>query len=131
MELQGQIGQFKLDAQSDALDLSKAKSAHRAWKARLRAFLDGKEALSLQEAVSHKHCILGRWYYADGLERFRHIPEMKRLEEPHAKLHELIKEIIRLRENGLMPEAEAAYQKIVPLSETIVELLDTIERKAA
>ncbi len=131
MELQGQIGQFKLDAQGSALDLSKAKSAHRAWKARLRAFLDGKEALSQQEAVSHRHCILGKWYYTDGLERFRHIPEMKTLEEPHAKLHALIKEIIQLRESGLMPEAEAAYQKIVPLSETIVALLDTIERKAA
>jgi len=131
MELQGQIGHFKLDSRSGAMDLSKAKSAHRAWKARLRAFLDGKEALTLEEAVSHKHCILGKWYYAEGLQQFGHIPEMKTLEEPHAELHALIKEIIQLREQGMMPEAEAAYSKVIPLSEEIVSLLDAIEHKAA
>jgi len=130
MDLQGQIGQFKLDEKGGAMDLSKAKSAHRAWKARLRAFLDGKEALSLQEAVSHKHCILGKWYYGEGLQKFGHIPEMQELEGPHAELHALIKDVIQLREDGMVPEAEAAYQKVVPLSEQIVGLLDTIERKA-
>jgi len=131
MDLQEQISQFKLEGKGGTLDLSKAKSAHLAWKARLRAFLDGKEAPSLKEAVSHKHCVLGKWYYAEGLQKYAQIPEMKELEKPHAELHALIKDIIQLRQDGLMPEAEAAYKKMVPLSERIVALLDTIERKVA
>ena len=131
MELQGLVGQFRLDKQGGSLDLSKAKSAHRAWKARLRAFLDGKEALSVEEAVSHKHCILGKWYYAEGLENFGHIPEMVELEPPHEELHKLIKEIIQLKEQGNMPDAEALYRKIPPLSEEIIGLLDAVERKVS
>ena len=131
MELQGAIGQFKLDACGGALDLSKAKSAHLAWKARLRSFLDGKEALSLEEAVSHKHCILGKWYYSEGMVQFGDIPEMKILEEPHAELHALIREIIQLKEEGRIPEAEAAYKKVAPLSARIIDLLNAVERKAS
>ncbi len=131
MDLQELIGRFKLDEQSGTLDLSKAKSAHRAWKTRLRAFLDGKEALSLNEAVSHKHCILGKWYYGEGLAKFGHIQEMKTLEKPHAELHHLVKEIIQFKERGLNPEAEAAYRNVAPLSEHIIRLLDAVERQAS
>ncbi len=131
MELQGLIGRFRLEGQgAAALDLSKAKAAHLAWKARLRGFLDGSSSLTLQEAVSHRHCILGKWYYGEGLEKFGHIPEMKALEPPHEELHRLIKEIIQLKEDGRIDEAEKAFQKVEPISKTIVGLLDAVERKA-
>ena len=130
MELQELIGGFKLGCAGGGLDLSKAKSAHRAWKARLRAFLDGKESLSLDEAVSHHHCILGKWYYSEGMEKFGNIPEMKMLEDPHAEMHSLIKDIIKFKEKGQNPEAEAAYRKVAPLSEEIIKYLDAVERKA-
>ena len=130
MELQDAVGQFKI-GESGALDLSKAKSAHRAWKARLRAFLDGKESLSLQEAVSHEHCVLGKWYYGEGMANFGHIHEMKALEAPHAELHKLIKEIIKLKEENNMPEAENLYRRVPPLSDQIINYLDTVEQKAS
>jgi methyl-accepting chemotaxis protein len=37
------------------------------WKAKLRHFLDGSEALTSAHAVSHKQCDLGQWLYSDGL----------------------------------------------------------------
>ncbi len=127
MELQGLVGQFKLEV-GGALDLSKAKSAHRAWKARLRAFLDGREALSLNEAVSHQHCVLGTWYYGEGLAKFGHIAAMKSLERPHEEMHRLIREIIERKEKGDKEQAEALYTRIAPLSEEIIRQLDSVER---
>jgi methyl-accepting chemotaxis protein len=128
MELQQLVGEFNFN--DAALDLSKAKAAHLAWKARLRAFLDGKESLTREQAVSHRHCVLGKWYYAEGLEKYSDIAEMPALEEPHEELHRLVREIIELKEKGERQQAEAAYGRVAGLSERIVGLLETVERKA-
>lgn len=130
MELQHITGRYKLGAEHNALDLSKAKSAHLAWKARLRSFLDGNEALTHKEAVSHQHCVLGKWYYGEGLQKFGHLQEMIDIEAPHTELHAMINDIISAKENGDMQEAEAIYSQVGPISERIVSLLDQIEQKA-
>ena len=106
-----------------------AKAAHLAWKGRLRAFLDGRGGLSREQAVSHHHCVLGKWYYAEGLEQFGHLPEMKALEQPHEALHALIKQIIELKDAGQYDDAETAFDEIEPLSEQIVSLLDSIDNR--
>lgn len=113
------------------LDLSAAKAAHLAWKHRLRAFLDGGNALTLEQAVSHHECELGRWYYGEGLHHYGHIPEMRALEEPHAALHQLIRAVLNHHERGRLVEAEACLARVEPLSEQIVSLLGRIEHKAA
>jgi methyl-accepting chemotaxis protein len=128
--LQGVIQQFKFSGDS-GLDFSAAKSAHLAWKARLRSFLDGMSSLSHEEAVSHHDCVLGKWYYGEGLDQYGDIPEMRLIEKPHHELHELIKKIIEKKELGLINEAEALYQKIPPLSETIIDLLEQVEASIA
>ncbi|MCG7981465.1 MAG: CZB domain-containing protein [Candidatus Thiodiazotropha lotti] len=125
--LQSVIQQFKFSGDS-GLDFSAAKSAHLAWKARLRSFLDGLSSLSHKEAVSHHDCVLGKWYYSDGLDQYGDIPEMRSIEKPHQELHELIKKIIEKKESGQSNEAEALYTKIAPLSSTIINLLEQVER---
>ncbi|MEK6749582.1 MAG: methyl-accepting chemotaxis protein [Pseudomonadota bacterium] len=127
MELHQAIGVFKLGSH---LDLSKAKSAHLAWKAKLRSFLDGQQTLSLEEAVSHKHCVLGKWYYSDGLQKFGHIQAMQEVEHPHAEMHGLIKNIIELKQKGDHAAAEKIYAQVAPLSERIVALLSDVEQAA-
>jgi len=112
-------------------DLSAAKTAHLAWKGKLRAYLDGKGSLTRDQAVSHRDCVLGKWYYDEGLQCHGHVPEMRELEKPHADLHRLIREIIELREAGRSDEAERRYLQIEPLSRQIVGMLETIERKTA
>jgi methyl-accepting chemotaxis protein len=132
MELHELISQFNIDdSHARTLDLSKAKSAHKAWKARLRSFLDGRESLTLNEAVSHKHCVLGKWYYSEGLEHYGNIQAMRDLEKPHEELHKLIREIIEQKDQGQLQKAEELYQKVGPISERILQLLDSVERAAA
>ncbi len=126
-ELRTQAAQFKVNDASLALE--QAKTAHLAWRGRLRAYLDGKGSLSREQAVSHHDCVLGKWYYADGMANFGHIPEMPELEGPHAEMHSIIRRIIELRESGKAPEAEREYEKVDPLSLQIVALLDKIALK--
>lgn len=114
-----------------SLDLSSAKAAHLNWKTRLRAFLDGKEALTKDEAVSHRHCNFGKWYYSDGLEHFGELQGIIDVEKPHEELHELIRIIIDFKNNGQTAEAEAAYRQIDALSSTIVGFLGDAEQQAA
>jgi methyl-accepting chemotaxis protein len=110
------------------LELEIAKAAHLAWRGKLRAFLDGKGGLTKEQAVSHRHCVLGKWYYGEGAKNFGHLPTMKEVEGPHADLHALINLIVDLNDAGKRSDAERAFEEIGPLSERIVSLLDDIEK---
>ncbi len=129
-ELQGLIGKFKL-ADDDSLDFEAAKSAHLAWRARVRSFLDGRGSLQPAEALSHRDCMLGRWYYGPGLERYGHLDGMRALEAPHVALHESIAAIIQDKNNGDHRAAEEKYGELISLSEQIVGGLDELERSVA
>lgn len=128
-QLQKAIGRFAASA-SERLDLSAAKSAHLNWKTRLRSFLDGEATLTVEQAVSHRHCDFGKWYYSEGLQNYGHIQAIADVEAPHAELHKLIKTIIELKEAGDIQGAEREYQKVASISETIVGLLDKTELEA-
>ncbi|HKJ76589.1 MAG TPA: CZB domain-containing protein, partial [Gammaproteobacteria bacterium] len=112
------------------VDLSGAKSAHLAWKGRLRAYLDGEGSLTREQAVSHEACAFGQWYYGEGLQHYGHLAQMQEIEEPHAQLHRLIRTIIEHREAGRDEKAEEAYREVGPLSRRIVGLLNEIETQA-
>lgn len=126
--LQQLVGQFDL-GNSRRLDLSRAKSAHLAWKTRIKAYLEGKESLTKEQAVSHQHCVLGKWFYGEGISRFGHFAEMRDLEIPHERLHALIREIIQHQERGEVRQANAKAAQIDSLSRQIVDLLERIEVK--
>lgn len=83
------------------------------------------------QAVSHKDCVRGKWYYSEGLEKYGDFSEMKELESPHAEMHKLVKEVISLREAGKMDKAEEGYLKVEPLSKQIVAYLERIEKRSA
>ncbi len=125
-DLQSVIQQFKFSGNSE-LDFSAAKSAHLAWKARLRSFLDGSASLTQDEVVSHHDCVLGKWYYSEGLSQYGNIPEMQQIEGPHKRLHQLIGEIVKLKESGRTEESEQLFEQIDPLSQEIIQQLSRVE----
>lgn len=122
------VGQFRT-GQAHGQELSKAKAAHYAWKTKLRGFLDGKSNLDASAAFSHHDCIFGKWVDSVGKREFGHLSELAEIEVPHRELHETIKRIVSLKERGDMSEAEREYEKVGPLSEQIVALIDAIQRK--
>ena len=124
-KIQSQVNSFKVA--DIEFDFGHAKAAHKAWKARIRGFLDGRESLSVSQAVSHQHCDFGRWYYGEGRKHFGHIVTMQKIEQPHRQMHQLIQEIINHKENGQEVVAEEKFGQVSTLSEEIVLLLDELE----
>ena len=123
------VSRFQTDVKG--VDLSAAKTAHLSWKNRLRSYLDGQGTLTREQAVSHRDCAFGKWYYGEGLQNYGNLPEMKEIEQPHEELHQLIRRIVDAREAGKTDEAEELYRQVGPLSQRIVALIETIEDKAA
>lgn len=130
-ELMGVVGRFNLGEKQLLIDLERAKTAHLAWRVKLRGYLDGRAALTREQAVSDRDCAFGKWYFSDGLEHFGDVPEMEQVRGPHAEIHKLIRDIIKLKENGKHEEAEKEYEKVPELSEHIVGLIDKIKQHVA
>lgn len=114
-----------------ALDFSMAKLSHQQWKFRLRSFLDGLEEMSLSEAVSHRDCDFGKWLYAEGLAEYSNIPEMQRIEKVHEELHDAVRNVIELQNQGNHERAEEAYQKVAETSGEVTRLIDNVMTKVA
>ncbi|CAK0772305.1 methyl-accepting chemotaxis protein [Gammaproteobacteria bacterium] len=110
------------------MDFAAARAMHLAWRERLKSFLEGKSTLTKDQASSHRECKLGRWLYAHGFARYKHLPEMISLEKTHAKMHEFIHQVIQLKEKNDLVGAEAEYNKCMAASGEVVELLKHLEK---
>lgn len=130
-ELLSGVGSFNLGEKQLIIDLERAKAAHLAWKVKLRGYLDGRSALTREQAVSDQECAFGKWYFGPGLERFSNIEEMSHVREPHAEIHQLIRNIIDLKERGDIELAEQEYAKVEPLSEMIVGMIEKIRQQVS
>lgn len=112
-----------------AINFQLFRIKHLSWKTKLRDFLDGKGGLTQEQAVSHKECGLGKWFYAEGQAQYGRLPEMRSLERVHISLHETVRKIISLKESGNEAQAAEEYKRIGPLSDQIIDLLTKIEAK--
>jgi len=135
-QISSSVEQLRQDATSfritDAtIQLEQAKAAHLSWRGRLRGFLDGKTTITHEQAVSHHDCVLGQWYYSEGLALHGQLPQMQAMEAPHQQLHELIREIIELKGNGQHSQAEILFEQVGPLSGQIVALIDEVQQQVA
>ena len=118
---------FKLSKNDAVFDFSAARSAHLAWVNRVQAHLDGKNSLGEEELVSHHHCMLGKWYYGEGLGNYGHIEAMRQMESPHEQLHHTIKECVELKNKGEDEAAQRLLEKMGAISKQIVGKLDEVE----
>lgn len=131
-DLQKQLSAFELGTTAVKFDFDAARSAHLAWKAKVRSYLDGDHSvLTRSQACSHRDCMLGQWYYSTGKQHYGNIQSFIAMEEPHAKLHATIKQILDADEAGEKEKAERLYKEIEPLSKSIVNHLDSTEREVS
>jgi chemotaxis protein histidine kinase CheA len=119
----------QVNANTELLDFALARNRHQQWFARLRQVLDGKSALTVEQAGSPKDCALGKWLYSTGLKDYGDIPEMQELEKTHAGFHALVRNIVTLRAAGHHAQAEQEFGDVKPTSAKIVELLTVVEKK--
>ncbi len=118
------------DRQAPAeLDFANARTRHKLWKTRLRAFLDGEESMNEEEAVSHHDCDLGKWLYSTGMPQHGNMSKMQELERIHAEMHTLIKQVIQAKQSGDTGKAESVYNRVERYSDQIVSLLEELEKE--
>ena len=125
--LQKSANQFKLGG--DNLDFVAARDAHLKWFKELESYLNGApRGLSKEALTDHKSCILGRWYYGVGMQKYGGLSQMRALEAPHAELHRQVAAILSLHDSGHTAEARQKLAELRRTSETIVSLLDQLKR---
>ncbi|MEJ6472890.1 methyl-accepting chemotaxis protein [Pseudoalteromonas piscicida] len=78
-----------ISAASMSTFVQTVKLDHLVWKVNIyKAIREGKEG-DESKFADHHHCRLGRWYYeGEGKADFSNFSDYKRLEAPHAKVHE-------------------------------------------
>jgi hypothetical protein len=110
------------------IDFSQARFKHLNWKFRIRNFLDGKESLTRNQAISHRECDLGKWFYSEGKKKYGHLTEMQEFELEHEKLHNIVREIVTLKESGNLAKAEEKNIELQKISDQIIFFLDMAEK---
>lgn len=129
LDLRAQLADFKISARK-RVEFTDIKSAHLAWKTKVRAYLNGeKNALERSVACDHHLCGLGKWYYKEGKQSYASMPAFKALEQPHEKLHRTIKQVLELRDNNQHEKASELFHQIEPISREVVERLTDLERE--
>ena len=109
------------------LDFFGAKHKHLIWTIKLKAYLLDIQDIRIEEAISHKSCLLGQWIYEFGLEKYKEYPEMLELESVHKELHFNVQSIIELKSNGYLEEAVTNFDNLKKISDRIITLLDKLE----
>jgi methyl-accepting chemotaxis protein len=110
-----------------SLDFGRVKMAHRSWRLKLRAFLDGGEDLDPLKLASHQTCELGKWIYAEGMATYAHLPAFQELEKKHQNMHASVKQVVELKHARRLQEAEEAFTRVAIAGEQVVALLTKVE----
>jgi hypothetical protein len=84
-----QIGAIKENAVIEGLDFVAAIEAHRKWKERLSAYVQGTSTEKLDHSVICRddQCALGKWIYTSGSTFTGHLPLFHQLKAKHAQFH--------------------------------------------
>ncbi len=98
----------------DQILLQTVKADHVTWKIRLAAMAMGGDIIPENELKDHTQCRLGQWYYNKGTDKFKANDAFQKMEHPHARVHEIGKEIAALALKG---QTDTACQKIVEMEE--------------
>ncbi|MBI3187782.1 MAG: CZB domain-containing protein [Gammaproteobacteria bacterium] len=113
----------------DEIMLQTAKADHINFKIRMANMALGNGLIAEKEINDHRHCRLGKWYYSHGESCFGQEAEFRNMEAPHARVHEIGKEIARLSAGG---QLSAAYRKIEDLeshSKLLFTQIDNLLKK--
>jgi methyl-accepting chemotaxis protein len=106
---------YEVQFLSDRIFVSLAKVDHVIYKQNVFAMLFGEK--NDFSAKSHHECRLGKWYETGkGKEQFGNIPAYRKLEAPHAKVHE---QANRLVEECVSGETICAKEKVMQMVEAM------------
>lgn len=102
-------GAIDEEAVVNGLDFVAAIEAHRKWKDRLAAYLDGSSTEKLDHAAICRDdlCVLGKWIYGTGAPLTGHLPLFHQLKAKHAEFHVSASEVVEQMQLGNKDKALA------------------------
>jgi methyl-accepting chemotaxis protein len=104
-------------------DWDGAIAAHLEWLDKMERLLQGKLSLTLDEAVDHTQCKLGRWLYAYGLKDYAYISCIDEIEQKHIVLHATVREIIDAFTHHRTAKAKKHFEELQDVSRELVRLM--------
>jgi methyl-accepting chemotaxis protein len=113
----------------DEVMLQTVKADHTNFKIRMANMAMGNGLIPENELNDHHHCRLGKWYYSLGTERYGQDSDFRAMEAPHARVHELGKEVARLAASGQMDAALRKIDEIENYSTQLFEYIDKLAQK--
>jgi len=90
------------------------------------AAVSGQTQLQADELSDHKHCRLGRWYYAVTDEWIRSRKCYQRMEDAHVRVHAAGKDALRLNAAGDQSRARQRLEDMYAASETVCENIEKL-----
>ncbi len=114
------------------LDFSKWITAHRDWRHRLVAYIEGASNEQLDEhAICHDNrCDLGKWIHGNGKKFYGDEAVFQRLQEDHAAFHRAAGEVVSQFKSGGEKEARRVLNGDFDMrSMHVVNGLEQLERK--
>lgn len=122
------VSKFKLGSEKSLVtQVELFKQAHLSWVNRLNDMLGGRNHLTVEEVESHEDCMLGKWYYSQGRDLIG-MQQYDNLEDPHIRLHDEVAGVVVSFNQGDIQTAEQGIKLVGTLSNTVVEILDDLER---
>ena len=96
-----QAGAIKEDSVIDGLDFVAAIEAHRKWKGRLTAYVQGTstEKLDYTAICRDDQCALGKWIYSTGGTSMGNLSPFHQLKAKHAQFHVTASRVVELMQN--------------------------------
>ncbi len=121
------LGQFEYltSFDQDQLLLLTAKADHITRRTKLATMAMTGEMLPESELKDHTQCRLGKWYSSRGQSIYGHMDTFRQMEAPHARTHEIGKEIAALVSQG---QQAAARQKLDEIEQHSLQLFGLIDK---
>jgi len=124
-----QVATFRIEDEQGNLDRNAAIAAHQAWKARLKAVLDGTSTETLDPAVvgQDDRCTLGLWMHGPGKQCCAHLPSFPELQDRHAGFHRMAGQILTEAAAGRRQQAQALLDhEFTQLSREVIAILSQL-----
>ena len=93
------------------IDFRSAIQIHAKWKIRLKDYIEGTSNEDLKVAVISRddQCVLGKWLYSDGKEKYGNFKEFQQLIDLHREFHQCAGQVLTQAQAG---EQKRALQMI-------------------
>jgi methyl-accepting chemotaxis protein len=125
-ELRNAASGFKTRLDS-LMILDLAKTDHRIFVEKIGACVCGDAKQDPAQLPNHESCRFGKWYFSEGKEKHGSALSFRAIDEPHAKIHAMAKDVVSASNAGDKKKAESMFHDMEDLSERIAGMLDQLK----